>query len=292
MQMKSSRSFAVIIVSHNRPDRIVTLKALSKEGYTGRIIILIDDEDKSSAEYHGRYPGMVRVFSKKKMLGSFDLGDNIEKRNTVTFARNATWDIARSEGLTHFLILDDDYTDFRYKFDDQNRFTSMLKIRNLDSLFSSTLDFLDSSGAICVAYAQGGDFIGGGHGNYSSAIRPTRKCMNTFFCRTDRPFKFTGRMNEDVNTYVMNAIRGKLMFTVNMLAVNQTQTQANAGGLTDMYLQFGTYMKSMYTVMYAPSCCVVTEMGTSHRRLHHKIAWRNCAPKIIEESVRKPRNDA
>jgi hypothetical protein len=288
----SERIFSVIIVSHNRADRIVTAKTLQREGYTGRVIILIDDEDKSAAEYHKRYPGQVRVFSKREMVGTFDLGDNIQKRNTVTFARNAAWSIARKEGLTHFLLLDDDYVDFRYKSDDNHQYIDNADIHDLDSLFQYTLDFLDSSNAICVAYSQGGDFMGGGAGNFAKSVRLSRKCMNTFFCRVDRPFTFMGRMNEDVNTYVRNAICGKLMFTINMLAVNQTQTQANAGGLTDMYLQFGTYVKSMFTVMYAPSCCKVTEMGTSHRRLHHKISWRHCAPKIVSESLRKSRSDA
>ena len=35
-----------------------------------------------------------------------------------------------------------------------------------------------------------------------------------FFCKTDRPFKFVGRMNDDVNTYVSLGDKGNLFFTV------------------------------------------------------------------------------
>lgn len=43
--------------------------------------------------------------------------------------------------------------------------------------------------------------------------------------------------------------------------------------MTELYLDAGTYVKSFYTVMYCPSCVVVSAMGTAHRRLHHHIKW-------------------
>ena len=35
-----------------------------------------------------------------------------------------------------------------------------------------------------------------------------RKAMNSFICSVDRPFQFVGRINEDVNTYVLLGSRG------------------------------------------------------------------------------------
>lgn len=69
--------------------------------------------------------------------------------------------------------------------------------KNLETLFEAMIDFLDSSGALTVAFAQGGDYIGGlAGGAYEKRLM--RKAMNTFFCRTDRPIEFRGTMNEDV----------------------------------------------------------------------------------------------
>jgi hypothetical protein len=70
----------------------------------------------------------------------------------------------------------------------------------------------------------------------------------------------------------------------------QMQTQSNAGGMTEMYLESGTYVKSFYSVMYAPSCVKVGEMGDprgGRYRLHHKINWHNVSPKIMRETIRK-----
>ena len=49
--------------------------------------------------------------------------------------------------------------------------------------------------------------------------------------------------------------------------------------MTELYLDAGTYVKSFYTVMYCPSCVVVSAMGTAH--------WRYAVPKILRESVKK-----
>lgn len=50
----------------------------------------------------------------------------------------------------------------------------------MDSVFDEMIDFLDVSGAVTVAMAQGGDFIGGLEGgNYKKQL--LRKSMNSFF---------------------------------------------------------------------------------------------------------------
>ena len=111
--------------------------------------------------------------------------------------------------------------------------------------------------------------------------------MNSFFCKTDRPFKFYGLINEDVNMYVLNGSRGELYFTSTLVGLNQAQTQANSGGLTTIYLELGTYVKSFYSVLYHPSSVKVAEMQTTHKRLHHKVSKDLTYPKIIEERWKK-----
>ena len=111
--------------------------------------------------------------------------------------------------------------------------------------------------------------------------------MNTFICSTDRPFKFIGRINEDVNTYTLMSLQGNLFFTIPLLAIQQKMTQSNANGMTDLYLDYGTYVKSFYSVLYCPSSVKITEMGAEHRRIHHKVCWNNTAPVIVDKKYRK-----
>lgn len=94
-------------------------------------------------------------------------------------------------------------------------------------------------------------------------------------------------VNEDVNAYVTLGHRGLLFLTFFNVRLNQTPTQASSGGLTEIYLDQGTYLKSFYSVLYAPSCVKVSWTGYVNPRLHHRVAWNNAVPKIVRECWRR-----
>lgn len=203
----------------------------------------------------------------------------------MIFARNACFNIAKNIGVRYFLELDDDYSSFEYRWIENEKLKEK-EITGLNNLFETYLKFLDESGAYTVAMAQGGDFIGGAeNGNFHKRL--LRKAMNTFFCDTTKPFRFVGRINEDVNTYVTAGMQGKLFFTCVDSMIIQEQTQKSAGGMTDTYLKFGTYLKSFYPVIFQPSCVKVEMMGAKHERIHHQINWNNCCPVILNERYKK-----
>lgn len=284
------RKFCVFILTHGRPDNLPTLKWLNTTHYTGDIKLIVDDQDSRKQEYIDKYGDMVYVFNKQESAKKTDLGDNFLKLNTVLIARNESWDIARELGYTHFCEMDDDYSQVRVRaVKDQT--LKAYKCTDLDRLFSKMLDFLDDNDKMhCVAMMQAGDYIGGMGNKYFNpkpGILAPRKVMQTFFCRIDRPFKFVGRMNDDVNTYVTLGNRGVLFMSLHVLCLLQGITQANAGGLTDMYKEMGTYVKSFYTVMMCPSAVVVKPMGPVHKRFHHQINWNLCVPKIISGRYKK-----
>ena len=277
-------NFAVFILSHGRPDRVKTLQPLLRGGYTGQWYIVIDNEDSSATEYRKRYGQHVVMFDKLAVSYTFDTADNFQDRRTVVYARNACMEIAEQMGLDYFLQLDDDYNTFMYRFAEDGKLKGR-SIGQLDRVFDAMLDFLDDSGALTVAMAQGGDLIGGVNShNFNKGL--LRKAMNTFFCRTDRKFQFLGRINEDVNTYVKLGGLGKLFFTVTGICMTQEQTQSNSGGMTDVYLASGTYLKSFYSVLFCPSCVTVKMMGDKHYRLHHHISWTNAVPMILSEDYK------
>lgn len=285
--MKKS-DFGVLILTHGRPEKVITYEMLRKQGYSGRIVLVVDDGDASLPEYQDRYGDEVSVFSKEEVAGTFDIGDNFGGTNVVVFARNVCHEIAKGLGLTHFLVLDDDYTQMIFRFNERYEWTTAdVRARNLDRVFKAFARFLDSTTAITVTMAQGGDFIGGADGSFGSIITLRRKAMNSFFCRTDRPFQFPGRINEDANAYAVLAAIGKLLFTHNFIALSQVQTQKSEGGLTEFYLEKGTYVKSFYTVMMHPSGARVRLMQVDNPRLHHSIAWNNTTPMILRETVKK-----
>lgn len=289
-----NKDFVAMILSHGRPNDVYTYKTLKKCNYTGDIIIVIDNEDKTVDQYKKNFKNVV-VFNKQKIANETDQGDNLNDLRTTTHARNAMFKIAKYYGYKYFIQLDDDYTDFRWRFIMNKYITDLTKeykcdgrFENLDFLFDLLIDFYKTINAKSIAIAQGGDFIGGeGCGMISSYERMSRKCMNSFICSVDRPFQFISRLNEDVNTYLSLGARGDLFLTLPYVGLEQKQTQATSGGMTETYLDNGTYQKSFFSVMYCPSFVKISLMGFKNQRLHHNVNWNTAVPKIISEKHKK-----
>lgn len=286
--MKASKNFAVFILSHGRPDNVITYAQLRRQGYTGKIFIIIDDEDKTIDQYKDKYGDQVVVFSKSQYKDKFDIMDNFDGNKVIVYARNACYDIARKLGLDYFFEYEDDYTNFMYRFIEKDSLRGKT-IRTMDAVLASMIDCLDQTKATTIAFAQGGDFIGGAKAFKNNTYK--RKAMNSFVFRVNKdPAKdtiFIGRMNDDVNTYLTQGAVGKLFFQITAVNLVQLATQSNSGGNTEAYKSFGTYVKSFYSVMAAPSCCKIDVMGRNNKRIHHKIKWNNAVPKIIDEKYKK-----
>jgi hypothetical protein len=278
--------FCIMVLSHGRPERMYTLVSLRASGYTGKLYIVVDNEDETRDQYIERFGDAVIVFDKSKQAETTDTGDNFKRRDSVLYARNATFEIAKQVGCKYFMQLDDDYTHFAYKFNHRQEFGDY-RIYSLDDVLEAMIEYYETIPAKTLTMAQTGDFIGGADGTFGKAISLKRKAMNTFLCSADRPFQFVGRMNDDVNTYTLAGLRGDLMLTYGWLCIQQRATQSSAGGLTEMYLDFGTYVKSFYTIMYAPSCTKISTMGQTDHRIHHRITWDNACPKLLHEKHKR-----
>lgn len=165
--------FAVFILTHGRPENIVTMKSLERGGYSGKVYIVIDNEDDTADRYRELYGDKVIQFDKLAESKKFDAADLSEDRRAIVYARNVCFDLAEQLGLEYFLELDDDYTDFEYRWPEGGKL--MIKsIVNIDALFSAMVEFLESSGALSVALAQGGDLIGGANTFSALAFRERR----------------------------------------------------------------------------------------------------------------------
>lgn len=278
--------FVVFILTHGRADNVYTYKALKQAGYTGRIILVIDNEDADADKYYSLYgEDNVYMFNKLSQTLNVDAMGPDNDRKAILYARCVCFGIAENLGYKYFLELDDDYTNFRSRVV-RGEHLGTEYIRKFDELVDIVLEFLDTSNAHTVALSQIGDFIGGKNSKVCKD-RLTRKAMNAFFCRTDRPFRWSGKMNEDVTTYVNLGSRGYLFFTVADVSIDQLATQSLSGGMSDGYLDSGTYVKTFYTIMACPSCVKMYTMGVTNKRFHHVIDWDKAVPKIISDKYRK-----
>ena len=211
--MYDKNEFAVLIPTHGRSDRVFTYDTLRKSGYTGKIYLVCDDEDKQLEAYQKKYNGEVVVFSKADYAGKFDKMDNFGNKACVVYARNAIWDIAKSLGLKYISVADDDY----YWIGNRIGFNGKYKpktVRNADDVFSSYIDFLKSSQIDCICLAQGGDYIGGANSAAATdGFKVSRKMMNLYFFDVSKPIEFIGSINEDLTSSVVFGGRGRIILT-------------------------------------------------------------------------------
>jgi len=284
--MENRKDFCIIIMSHGRPNDIHTLKTLKKAGCTIPTFILIDNHDKKADEYLAKYPEQVYIFDKNKYINEAEKYDNIENYGVILFARNACFDLAKDLGCKYFVQFDDDYTEFKMRINHNLEHPTghYLIIKNIDNIFYKTLEYFINSNFTSICFSQGGDWFGG-ETNFNK--KPKRKAMNSFFCSIDRPFKFEGRINEDVNTYTTLGQRGHVFMTIPFIQLDQKTTQKTKGGMTEAYLSGGTYIKSFFSIITRPDCIKINLMGRTDLRMHHQISWENAVPVIIEEKWKK-----
>lgn len=222
--------FVALILTHGRAENVETYRQARLRGYTGRIVLVLDDEDEQIPKYMAIFgEENCYVFNKQKYIESSDAIVDGDTR-CILYARNAAFDVARDLGYRYFIELDDDYQGFSWKFDANRRYRQRI-ICDLDFVWKSMLEYMISvPKMVSICMAQGGDFIGG-NGNYkTAAITPMRKAMNTFICDTERRFEFKGRYNDDVNTYTRLGQMGMLFLTLNQVMINPSETQKNEGG--------------------------------------------------------------
>jgi len=285
--------FCVFILTHRRPNAVKTYDLWRRRGYTGKMYLVIDDGDPTADEDFQRYGNEVLVFNKKQVRSETEFYDNFEnviKQGTIVPARNACWELSERVGCRFFMQLDDDYHGCMYRRVGKSSPDAVpsyrgWSIHSMDDVLEAMVSFVETTPALAIAMSQGGDHFGGSLGD--TDVKLKRKAMNTWVCDNSKPFRFTARLNEDVTTYVMLGAMGKLFFTHWGIQVDQPPTQSQAGGVTELYKKLGTYAKSFYTVMAAPSCVTVRRMGRTNQRLHHSIKWNNAVPKLVSESLRK-----
>lgn len=282
------KSFAAFILTHGRPNKIYTLKALKNAGYTGEIYYVVDDEDETVEQYKKNFGDKVCVFSKEEWFAKSDTVDAADTpRSVILPARNFCFELARQLGKEYFLELDDDYSYFSVKGVRNGVFHDYREISSFDAICECYIDFLESNENImAVCFAQNGDYIGGKDGQmFREKIK--FKAMNSFFCKTARPFMFSGRINEDVTTVTRMERQGKLFLTLGDMTLLQKETQSNSGGMTTCYLEVGTYRKSFYSVIACPSAVKIGIISDGHARIHHNVSWEKVYPYILSEKWKR-----
>ena len=282
----NKKDYAVFILSHGRAKEIKTVKTLKKFGYTGEWFVVIDDLDKQRWLYENKFDkNHLIIFDKKKVAKQTDTGDNSDELNVGVFARNFIIDEAGRRGYDYHVQLDDDFTGFSLRYIKGDKIASK-RCSDIDKLFDSVIEYLKQTKFQVLSFALSSDYLGGvNNKKYFKGMFP--KTMGTFFIKTKGCKKFCMRMNDDVTTGALYNHQGMLYRTISMVQTETQATQTMNGGMTEVYRNSGTYRKAFYSVMCLPSSAKISAMGIVDFRIHHRIEWETCTPKIVSERYKK-----
>lgn len=199
------KDFACIVISHGRPE-CSTVKVLRECGYTGKIYIVVDDEDKTLPDYIERYGADVHVFHKEENFDTGDLGGSMA---CGVFARNQCLKVAEKNNLTYYLELDDDLESLTYRYNDDGHLRG-IKAKGIDRLFEGMCIYFDEAPVQCLGFGNAVDYIGGVP-TFESG-KANRTVMNSFFLRTSNKIYWRSRNSDDIITVVDEGQKGHAGF--------------------------------------------------------------------------------
>ncbi len=276
--------FACIVISHGRPE-CSTVKVLRECGYTGKIYIVVDDEDKTLPDYIERYGADVHVFHKEE---DFDTGDLGGSKACGVFARNQCLKVAEKNRLTYYLELDDDLESLSYRYNDGGHLRG-IKARELDRLFDGMCTYFDEASVQCISFGNAVDYIGGVP-TYESG-KANRTVMNSFFLRTSNKIQWRSRNSDDIITVIDQAQKGYAGFRFTPVMnkfdvwIPKKKSSASGGSIAE-YEKTGSYKLRYYAVMFHPDCVKLRESGDGYDLT---LMTGNAYPKIMSGRYKKGR---
>lgn len=260
---------------------MTTHDMLRLQGYTGKIIVVIDDEDDQRPEYESRFEH-VEVFCKEAEFQKAD-GVILGKQKGILYARNACYDIAKKLGVRFFAEVDDDFSALYVRYESEGKSKSY-KVENLDLLFNAALQLFDDKRVVATSVLSQGNYIGGIESN--GLKKCIRICTSMFFLVTDRRVDFISSMNEDICTCLHYGQTGDLFFGMNgtMYVSEPIANNSMGNGMTDFYKKLGPFARSFIPVIVRPDCIDVTMFNDDFKA---GVSWTNAVPKIMNKRWKK-----
>ena len=273
--------FAVFILTHGRARQQKTLATLKKCGYTGKLFLVIDDEDEQANDYLKLYGDRVIVFSKKKVEKTFDTMTNRKEYCACVYARIFILNIAQGLGVKWAFQFDDDVTNLLFRILDKNKLKAF-KVRHIDDLFETMCEVMNSGKLAVLGFSQAESFTGGANNIYLKGHQ--RKISHAMMFNAENPITFRGLFYEDLLAALDTGIDGRVAISTMLVSNYSPKLASNAGGMNNLYKSNGSYVAGFYSVMAYPSVIrLVEEKGEFKLR----IKGSAFCPMIIGERWRK-----
>ena len=280
--LKKMNKFGIFILTYKRPNKQLTLEALKKQGYTGKVYLIVDNTDDTIQELIDNYQNRcdeIIVFDKEKYYKYTDTVDNFHNLKSVVYARNASFDIAKRLGLDYFMTIDDDIKQFNYRIVKDNKLISR-KIKRLDDVIIANLNFFKNNKVDVLGFADSSLYFGGINGQRYSERLP-REAYQCMMFKTDKKINYKGTMCEDLNTTLEYGKQGTIFFNNMLICFNAPKRSTNDGGLKDLYDNNSLYVRNFYSLIVNPSVVKLLPNGKTKNKI------KDTLPKIINQRWKK-----
>lgn len=281
-------NFAVFITTHERVERVKTFDTLRKCGYTGKIYIVVDNEDKQLQRYLNRFQDVL-VYNKELQFKHTDKVIETEQRASVTYPRNAVEAYAKHFKLDAFMVCDDDISNLRYRWVEGDTVRSLAMNGGLDRVLDLYSEFIVAHDIAVTSFVHMLFYMSGVHG-LDKRITEQREIIQVFIRNTKFDMDWKGVMRQDMLTNTLTSKTGYLWWALPFITYDaepMNETGSNEGGMKETYDNINEYQRSFLGVITTPSCL---KIGCANGRI--KMSWNKAtAYPMIVSSRYKIRNE-
>ena len=204
--------FAIFICTHGRPNAQHTLKTLRDCGYTGKIVLLVDDEDDTVDDLVDNYPKTrIMRFNKQKYIDLSDTGTNENQRKCILYAKNCCEAVAQDIKLDAFVIADDDIFNFRYRYPEDGKLKSLKITKDIDKVIEAYVEYMLSADIVATGFGFTQFYFSGENSFSPENFLKYRVPYNFVFRNAKYKIDWMSWFGEDIITAVMYNKRGYFM---------------------------------------------------------------------------------
>ncbi len=278
--------YAVFILSHKRADRVETYESLRESGYTGDIILVIDDEDDQQFTYYQRFNKDLVVFNKQRYIDTSDAVYPVEKRSSALYARNFIESVAKNRGYDGFIMIDDDMQSFRYRWVEADSVKSLRVGQFLDKVFEYYIQYMKDAGIATTSFPFS-MFYTSGVKDLEQRISNFRHTYGVHIRNTDFPVEWKSVINQDTITELLTMQIGYIWWSIPFVVVDSLPMNRLSGGLKSVYDSISDFDKAFLAVITNPSGCKVAYSESTRSSMYIKENRQATYPMIISGRYKK-----
>ena len=279
-------NYAVFICTHGRPDKQHTLETLRRCGYTGKIVLVVDDEDDTLTELMLKTYGKAEIveFRKQHYIDKSDTGTNENQRKCILYAKNFCEDMAKEDGLDAFIIADDDILNFRYRYVDGDKLKSQKITNNMDKVIESYIECMLNCDITATGFGFTQFYFSGSESFSNENMQKYRVPYNFVFRNVKHEVNWMSWFGEDIITSVYYGRLGQIWTAIPYVQQEIVALATADGGMKDIYDGNSTVRLAMQNVMYLPA---ELKAYLYKDKYMASIKRDNAFPKLISSSVKK-----